>query len=258
MSVVQRAYAVLRDCLNSTDTHPTTHREKAISAVGGFVGILMVFWVSSRILDLHGAALMVASMGASAVLLFAVPHGTLSQPWPLIGGNLLSAAVGVTCAAWIANPLLAGPLAVAIAIVVMYYLRCIHPPGGATALVAVVGGPQVHALGYGYLLEPVLVNVVVILTVAVLVNYPFAWRRYPAILNRGRRSLLPLPVCSGEKCMIAHSDLVYALSELDSFIDVSEEDLLRIYTSAMRHAIEPADIAVGPVQGSPIAAYQKG
>ncbi|WP_303906585.1 HPP family protein [Thiohalomonas denitrificans] len=258
MSVAKHAYAGLRDWINSSDTHPTTHREKVISAVGGFVGILMVFWVSSRILDLQGAALMVASMGASAVLLFAVPHGSLSQPWPLIGGNLLSAAVGVTCASWIANPLLAGPLAVAIAIVVMYYLRCIHPPGGATALVAVVGGPQVHALGYGYLLEPVLVNVLVIWAVAVLVNYPFAWRRYPLSLNPIRQSLPPVPVCSGEKCVIAHSDLVYALSELDSFIDVSEEDLLRIYTSAMRHAIEPADVAVKAAPGNAIVAYGRG
>ena len=153
----------------------------------------------------------------------------------------MSAAVGVTCAGWIPDPLLAGPMAVAIAIVVMYYLRCIHPPGGATALVAVVGGPQVHALGYGYLLQPVLVNVLVILAVAVLVNYPFAWRRYPLSLNPKRQSVPPLTSRSGEKCVIAHSDLVYALSELDSFIDVSEEDLLRIYASAMRHAIEPLD-----------------
>lgn len=224
--------------LGQGDDHPASHREKLVSALGAFAGMLLVFWVSGRVLDLQGAALVVASMGASAVLLFAVPHGSLSQPWPLLGGHLLSAAVGVTCAQWVADPLIAAPLAVALSIAVMYYLRCLHPPGGATALIAVVGGPQIQALGYGFLLEPVLVNVGVILLAAMLVNYAFPWRRYPLALLPARQPLeLACPV--GEKCVIAHSDLVYALSELDSYIDVSEEDLLQIYALAMRHAVEP-------------------
>jgi len=200
-------------CLRQDD-HPASHREKLISALGGFIGILLVFWVSAGVLDLHGTALVVGSMGASAVLLFAVPHGSLSRPWPLLGGHLLSGAVGVTCAQWLAEPLFAAPLAVALSIALMYYLRCLHPPGGATALVAVVGGPQIQALGYAFLLEPVLVNVLVMLAAAV-------------------------PERAGEKLVIAHSDLVYALSELDSYIDVSEEDLLQIYALAVRHAVEP-------------------
>lgn len=227
----------VRGLLCEGDVRPVTHHEKLISALGGFIGILLVFWVSSRVLDLQGVALVVGSMGASAVLLFAVPHGSLSQPWPLLGGHLLSAAVGVTCARLVPEPVFAAALAVALSIAAMYYLRCIHPPGGATALVAVIGGPQVHALGYGYLLEPVLVNGVVILLVAVLVNYPFAWRRYPLCLTPLHK---PLPRHADEKCVIAHSDLVYALSELDSYIDVTEEDLLRIYTLAVQHSIVPA------------------
>lgn len=225
--------------LGEGDDHPASHREKLVSALGGFIGMALVFWVSGRVLDPHGATLVVASMGASAVLLFAVPHGSLSQPWPLLGGHLLSAAVGVTCVQWLDNPLLAAPLAVALSIVAMYYLRCLHPPGGATALIAVVGGPQIHALGYGFLLEPVLVNVVVLLAAAVLVNYAFPWRRYPLLLLRAHET--PELACPlGEKCVIAHSDLVYALSELDSYIDVSEEDLLQIYALAVRHAVDPA------------------
>lgn len=226
-----------------TDEHPASHREKLISAVGGFIGILLVLWVSGRVLDWHGAALVVGSMGASAVLLFAVPHGSLSQPWPVIGGHLLSAAVGVTCAQWLGDPLFAAPLAVALSIAAMYYLRCLHPPGGATALVAVVGGPPIHALGYGFLLEPVLVNVLVLLLAAVLVNYAFPWRRYPRALMSAPRSA-PVPALAGEKLVIAHSDLVYALSELDSYIDVSEEDLLQIYALAVRHAREPAVVSL--------------
>lgn len=227
----------------AADEHPASHREKLISALGGFIGILLVFWVSGRVLDWHGAALVIGSMGASAVLLFAVPHGSLSQPWPVIGGHLLSAAVGVACARWLADPLFAAPLAVALSIAAMYYLRCLHPPGGATALVAVVGGPQIHALGYGFLLEPLLVNVLVLVVAAVLINYAFPWRRYPRALMPAQRSGPAAPAVVGEKLVIAHSDLVYALSELDSYIDVSEEDLLQIYALAVRHAREPAAVS---------------
>lgn len=109
-------------------------------------------------------------------------------------------------------------------------------PAAATALAAVVGGPQIHALGYGFLLEPILVNVLVLLAVAVAFNYPFPWRRYPHVLAPAARQA---PAPAGEELLIAHSDLVYALSELDSYIDVSEEDLLQIYALAVRHAVAP-------------------
>lgn len=222
--------------LRAHDPHPASHAEKLISTAGGFVGILLVLVISSQVLDFHGAALVVASMGASAVLLFATPHSTLSQPWSLLGGHMVSATIGVSCTQLLPDPLYAGALAVALSIGAMHYLRCLHPPGGATALVAVLGGEPVRALGYSYLVTPVLANVMIILIVAVVANYPFPWRRYPHWL-----SVPPAPevkqaeAAHGEKCVIAHSDLVYALSEIDSFIDVSEEDLLRIYHLAIRH-----------------------
>ena len=222
------------------EAHPASHVEKVVSAIGGFLGIFLIMWISGRTVGLHGAAMLVASMGASAVLLFGVPHGSLSQPWPLVGGHLVSATIGVTCARFIGDPFIAASVAVGLSIGTMYYLRCIHPPGGATALVAVVGGPSVHALGYGYLFEPVLLNVLVIGSVAVAVNYPFTWRRYPQRLCRTVAPPSPETLqYAGEKYVIAHSDLVYALSQLDSFIDVSEEDLLRIYHLAIHHAEQP-------------------
>jgi len=206
---------------------PVTHIERLVSTAGGFLGILFILLVSTRFLALDHALLIVASMGASAVLLFAVPHGPLAQPWPVAGGHLVSAAVGITCAKFIPDALLASALAVGLAIGVMHYLRCIHPPGGATALSAVVGGPVVHEIGYQYMLTPVAINVVVILTVAFLFNYPFAWRRYPAALK-------PRPVKQQDDSYqaIAHEDLVYALAEVNSFIDISERDLLAIYDLA--------------------------
>jgi hypothetical protein len=183
-------------------------------------------------------------MGASAVLLFAVPHGPLSQPWPLVGGHLVSALVGVSCAKLIPHGAIGAAAAVSLAIGAMHYLRCIHPPGGATALTAVVGGSGVQALGYKFLLTPVLLNVVVILSVAVAFNAPFAWRRYPAYLKRMRKVEQ-----QAAKGPISHENLVYALSEVDSFIDVSEQDLLVIYDLATQRSLEahvaPAAIKLG-------------
>ncbi len=208
---------------------PVSHMERLASVAGGFVSILLILLVSRYFVGTADATLIVASMGASAVLLFAVPHGRLSQPWPVFGGHLVSALVGVASAQLVAEPLVAAALAVGLAIGAMHYLRCIHPPGGATALTAVVGGAGIHQLGYGFIVMPVLLNVLVILAVAVAFNYPLTWRRYPAVLQRSKA------VPQGEQKpaeaypSISHSDFVYALSEIDSFIDVTEQDLVRIY-----------------------------
>jgi CBS-domain-containing membrane protein len=220
-----------------TDPNSSSHGEKWISAIGGFTGILAVLWVSAEVLDHQGAAMVVGSMGASAVLLFAVPHGALSQPWSVLGGHVISAFIGVSCATYFNAPVVAASVAVGLSIGAMYYLHCIHPPGGATALVAVLGGDGVRELGYNFLFSPVLENVLIILLVAVVVNMPFRWRRYPAKLARSAAVEDSAP--GEEKAVIAHSDLVYALSQLDSFIDVSEQDLIRIYTLAVHHTHEP-------------------
>lgn len=220
--------------------YTVSEREHWVSATGGLLGMLAVLWVSHLLLGSgEGSALIIASMGASAVLLFAAPHGALSQPWPVFGGQVISALVGVSCARWLGDdPMLAASLAVALSIAAMYSLRCLHPPGGATALHAVLGGEAIHALGYGYAFNPVLLNVVVLLAVAVLFNLPFSWRRYPqswwreAVVCETATADAP---GHDEKCMIPHSDLVYALSQIDTFVDVSEEDLQRIYALALGH-----------------------
>jgi CBS domain-containing membrane protein len=236
-----------REFLGIELTH-VSHTERLVSALGGFAGIVSILLITGHFVGSAGA-LIVASMGASAVLLFAVPHGALAQPWPVFGGHLISAVIGVSCARVIPQPFLAASLAVGIAIGVMYYLRCIHPPGGATALSAVVGGASVHALGYQFVITPVLLNVLVILAVALLFNYPFAWRRYPATLAI-RRALPPgSAAAKAHYSPIAHEDLVYALSEIDSFVDISEDDLLRIYSLATgkgrQRRFDPARILNG-------------
>ena len=227
---------------------PVSHAERIASAAGGFIAILSVFFVSQWSVGAAGAGILVASMGASAVLLFAVPHGQLSQPWPVLGGHVVSAIVGVGCAQAFANEILAASAAVGLAIGGMYYLKCIHPPGGATALSAVVGGEAVRALGYQYVITPVLINVVIILAVAFLYNYLFPWRRYPASLQGSRKDQAGSTPPAGPD-VISHADFVYALSQVDSFIDVSEYDLLRIYDLATHRShsmhLDTDDIVLG-------------
>lgn len=223
--------------LMGIETQSVSHKERILSGVGAFLGIFLVFLVSQFFVSDSGLIIIVASMGSSAVLLFAVPHGSLSQPWPLLGGHLISAFIGVACAQLIDNQLLAASCAVGLAVTAMYYLRCTHPPGGATALGAVVGGQTVHELGFQFVITPVLLNTTIILIFAVAFNALFKWRSYPvhlanltSNLNKKRSTLAKQSTPS-----ITHEGFVYALSQIDTFIDVDESDLLRIYELATQH-----------------------
>ncbi|MES2353261.1 MAG: HPP family protein [Pseudomonadota bacterium] len=153
--------------------------ERFRACIGALIGILLTGVLSHLALgSTVNLPLLIAPMGASAVLLFAVPASPLAQPWSIIGGNIISAAIGVTCAMWIADPTLAAAIAIACAIGAMFALRCLHPPSGAVALTAVLGGPAIHAQGYYFVLSPVGSNSVLLLLVALLFNNATR-RRYP-------------------------------------------------------------------------------
>jgi CBS-domain-containing membrane protein len=200
--------------------------EKLVATLGGGLSILTLVGLSRWAMPDAGATAIVASMGASAVLLFAVPHGQLSQPWSVIVGHGLSAVIGVFCANNISQPMIAAACAIGFAIGVMHQLKCIHPPGGATAFTAVMGGSTIHNLGYHYVIFPVLTNAVVMVLLAILINSAFKWRRYPAVLNQ---STQPLPPATpGAAPVPTHEEVIAAIKSLDSFVDISEEDLIRL------------------------------
>lgn len=226
----------------------TNHKDKLLAGLGAVIAIGLVILVSREFISGPAQGLALVSMGASAVLLFAVPHGALSQPWPVLGGHVSAALVGVTCSLLIADPLVAASFAVALSIVAMHYLRCIHPPGGATALFAVLGGQEVAALGYGFVLHPTLTNVLVILAVAVLFNYPFQWRRYPAAWH-ARRKDKDEAQNPAEELGLSNADLEHAMREMNLYMDITEEDLARLYLLAKRHhaatGIEPESVHAG-------------
>jgi hypothetical protein len=225
----------------------TGHLEKWLSVAGGLAGLLAVMLISQAELGLGGSASLVASMGASAVLLFAVPHGPLSQPWPVFGGHLVSACIGVACAKLAVQPLLTAAAAVALAIGAMHYLRCMHPPGGATALTAVVGGDAVHSLGFHFVVTPVLLNVLTILLVALLFNYPFPWRRYPAHWARvDRRATAP---AAEPGAVFSRDDLAAAVTATGMALNIGADEMQTLCTLASCNsecaAMRPNQIANG-------------
>lgn len=216
-----------------------SQRAKFVSAGGAFLGMALVASASAALLPAAWPVL-VASMGASAVILFAAPSSPMARPWALMGGHLISAVVGVTCAQWIHDPVVGGAAAVALAIFVMHQLRCLHPPGGATALVAVIGGPAIHALGYAYVLAPIGINAVLML-VGSVVFLRLSRRRTFVDQGRadqewGNQEASAADAWDGSRTPFDEDDLRYALQSMDTFVDISREDLSKIYTLATLHA----------------------
>ena len=217
--------------------NPVSTAEKLASTFGGFIGIFLISWVSYHFTGASGAALIVPSMGASAVLVFAVPHGRLSQPWALFAGQMVSAYIGVSCYLLIPDVFLAAGCAVGLAIGLMHVLRCVHPPGGATALAAVIGGAEIHSLGYYFIITPVLLNTIIIFTTAFVFNSFFPWRRYPKCMMRFKDA----PTLTEEKPsrVIDKQYIEQAITDIDQVIDLSANDLQQLFALAIEHAEKP-------------------
>ena len=149
------------------------------SWVGSFLGIAAVAIINYNIVDKTDLVLIIGSFGASAVLIYGAIRSPLAQPRNLIGGHVISAVIGVTTYKLLpAYLMLAAPIAVATSIAAMHATKTLHPPGGATALIAVIGSQKIHNLGYFYVLIPGAVGPVIMLAVALLVNNIPKNRRY--------------------------------------------------------------------------------
>ncbi|MCF2950077.1 HPP family protein [Paraglaciecola aquimarina] len=197
--------------------------EKVVATLGGVIAIFLCFYVTGYFTGAEGSMAILPSMGASTVLLFAVPHGQLSTPWALMVGHLSSAIVGVASAILIDNITIAAAVAVASSILVMHLTRSVHPPGGATALAAVIGGQAIHDLGYWYVITPTLINCTILLLTALLFNNFFHWRRYPQNLMRYQKVGYH-PDTQRIKMRHIHD----AISQSEIVIDASEEQIKHI------------------------------
>lgn len=158
----------------------TTFKEIGWSWLGSLLGMSAVGYMDSRLVERTDMVMLIGSFAASSVLLYGAPRSPLAQPRNLMGGHVLSALVGVTVRLMLPDPFwLSCAVAVATAIAVMHFTGTLHPPGGATAFIAVAGGPKIAALGYTYALIPAGAGALVLLIIALLVNNLAKARRYP-------------------------------------------------------------------------------
>jgi len=207
-----------------------------VSVLGGAFSLMVISTISWLVLGSRGAAALVPSMGAATVLLFVVPHAPLSQPWALFVGNLISAVIGVAVARYVPHLAIASGLAVGVAIGAMILTRSSHPPGGATALAAVIGGAKVEALGFTYVLYPVLLNCIVIFLFALFFNNLFGWRRYPQALMRYKFVSLS-PEAMSTELHLDQRDFQLAMKQMakrGQTLDVSAEQVDQVYLHALK------------------------
>jgi CBS domain-containing membrane protein len=207
------------------DAVPLSARERWISALAGCLGIVLMQGVLAVLPVDSRFSYLLAPLGATTVILFALPHSPLAQPWSLVGGLLVSALIGHAVGTWVQPEWLAIGLALGLAIWVTALLRCMHPPGGAMAVVFAIAAQQ-HSVS---LLTAVL-NVAAALVAVLAVNNLMPGRRYPQCAPM-RQAAAPVPRRS-----VGHDDLQHALEKLDTYLDVSEDDLVSIYDLATAHA----------------------
>lgn len=210
--------------------------ERLRACLGALLGVLITGF-ACRALTGPGShlPLLIAPIGASSVLLFALPASPLAQPWAMLGGNLVAALIGVFCAQTVADPMLAAALAVSAAIGLMFALRCLHPPSGAIALTAVLGGPAITALGYGFVLLPVGLNSLLLLLVALAFNNATR-RRYPHAAHDSSNphaTADPRPV---DRLGFTPADLDAVIREYNQVLDVNRDDLESLFLQTEMHA----------------------
>ncbi|MBL8583145.1 MAG: HPP family protein [Rhizobiaceae bacterium] len=205
-----------------------TLRDRVVACFGAVLGIGLTGWISSLLVSTpDGMPLLVAPMGASAVLLFAVPSSPLAQPWPIVGGNTISAFIGVAAAHYVRDPVLATGLAVALAIAAMSLARCLHPPGGAAALTAALASPAVASAGFMFPLVPVALNSVLLVALGMFIH-KLTQRNYPHLatppVNAHATADPPAALRGG----IDPQDVDAALAVLGETFDIDRADVERL------------------------------
>lgn len=206
-----------------------TLTDRLLACIGAAIGIGLTIAVCRAFPPLAAdLPIIVAPLGASAVLVFAVPSSPLAQPWPVVGGNVLSTLVGVAAFQHIPNLAIAAGVAVGLAILVMSLLRCLHPPGGAAALTAVIGSNGIHEAGYSFAFTPVAINSIALVAIAMLYHRAVA-HSYP---HRAVPSA-PVPELSRHQ----RSDIDAALEDMHESFDISRDDLDALFAHADRHAL---------------------
>lgn len=232
---MNKALQWLHDCLPRPIAVSGTERLRG--SIGALFGIFLTGLVSHWVLGPDSALpLLIAPMGASAVLVFAMPSSPLAQPWPLIGGNIISAVIGVACAQWIPDLTLASAFALTGAIGAMFALRCLHPPGGAIAMTAVLGGAAIQSQGFHFVLSPVALNSFLLVGAALVYNN-ITRHRYPHLPHRdhGNKHNTADLAPTG-RLGFTPEDLDDVLKRYNEVLDINRDDLESLFLQAEMHA----------------------
>ncbi|KAB0495066.1 HPP family protein [Pseudomonas vancouverensis] len=208
------------------NTRPT---EWSRAAIGMALGTLLSVWLCAQVFGIEVAQHLIGPLGASAVLLFAVSSGALAQPWSIVGGYLTAALVSLLMAHVLGRTLGSAGLAAGIALFLMCWLRCLHPPAGALALTLVLADPATIAMGWTAL-EPVMLAATTLLLCALAYNN-LTRVRYPKRASEPA-VLTPAP----ESQAITAQDLKLALADMEAFYDVTPEDLEQLIHASELHA----------------------
>lgn len=198
-----------------------TLSERSIACAGAFVGIALTAALGF-LFPVH-SPLMVAPIGASAVLVFAVPASPLAQPWPVIGGNMISAFVGIGVAWAVPDVTIAAALAVALAIAIMSLTRSLHPPGGAVALTAALGGPVAAKWGILFPLVPIGVNSLSLVLLG-MAFHALTRRSYPHRAPPVEAKVAAASATFG----YSPKDIDEALAQMGETFDIARDDLDRL------------------------------
>lgn len=214
-----------------------TLRDRLLGCLGALTAIALTGMLSGFLFsDTSHLPLLVAPMGASAVLLFAVPASPLAQPWPIIGGNTISALVGVIATMVIDDPVLATGAGVSLAIAAMSFTRSLHPPGGAAALTAVLGGSAVTSWGLLFPFVPVALNSCILVALGLLFH-KLSRHNYPHVAAPAGNAHQTRDLPSDQRLGFDEVDIDAALEKMNEAFDIGREDLSRLLRQVELEAV---------------------
>jgi len=206
------------------------------AGVGALLGLFLAGLACSYAFGPTVALHLLGPLAATAVLLFAVHSGALAQPWPVIGSYACATAVGLVMHHLFGSALWVAASALGVALVLMCLLRCLHPPGGGVAVSVVLADSTLAALG-DQVFEPIMLNVLVLVAVAVIYNR-LTGVRYPKTAAPRKDLHHTADALPGERVGVSGADLDQALEELGEFVDVTRDELERIILATEQHALQ--------------------
>ncbi len=229
---------------------------KLLAVIACVSAIFITATLTQAIAPTPAAPVLIASMGASAIILFIIPNSPLAQPWAFVGGQIIAAFVGISCALFIPHVIIAATVAIASCVALMLFLRCLHPPAAATALTPVLAGQNIQSLGFDYALMPIGINIIIMLGMAILLNRWLMGYDYPVLHKPVPKKNLPqtMPPPLARSTQVSEQTMQQVLEKTATFVDVTAADLCRLFSEVeseqlkqLSDSITCADVMRTPV-----------